>query len=445
MLLSKIIDNKNVQLLEQYSINEDFFQTEIEKEAYRFIKNYAYKNRNETPSYASVIQKVPNFHYHENVTDTYDYLIYELKNYYARLHIKDFLEKKALPKYNENNHVGIGFAKWVQEEMKQLVQKTETRQKVGINVKNDSHLFLEEYERRKKGESFTVWKSAFPTITKAITGYFSGNLYTYYGRSGRGKSVITLREAIESAFQGANVLIWAMEMSWFELMVRIYSMVSAKIGQTVISVEGSTMEGGFDTKLLSQGQLPDDFEEGFKAFLQGINEVLPGNITIRSVDHDDFVKRDLNELERDIEETKADFVIVDPFYYLHYEKDKDRKTGGAAEATSKKLRALAGKQKCVIIAITQAEELKQEKRNDDDKREIVLPERNAVKKTKALLEDCSNLFSVDNADGMGAISINKGRSGGEDVRAEILYLPSHGIVREFSTDETSLKQFNDTF
>jgi replicative DNA helicase len=446
LLLSKMIDENNSGVSIRYGVKEEHFPTLAERKVYQFIKEYALTNKGNVPDYRTILTNITEFHYHENVTDSYEYLTGELKNYYARTEIKNFLQTQAVPRFNEDEKQGIEYAKWVREKLDEILKNSDSRQEVGINLKGSSTDFLAEYERRKAGISYTIWKSAFPKINKEINGYFSGNLYTWYGRSGRGKSVFTLREAVEFAFQGANVLIWAMELGWFELMVRIYSMVSAKLGMTTVDVKGIDMEGGFSTKDLAMGKLTPEFEEGFATFLANINTLLPGNITIRAVDHDDFQDRSCDQLERDIEQTKADVVIVDPFYYLHYEKNTSRTVGGDAASTSMRLRAMAGKTKTVIFAITQADEVKSEKRDENEKREIRIPSRDEVKKTKALLEDCSNLFSIDTSDGLGAIEINKSRnSASENARVEIIYLPSYGIVKEPTASQLQHNQFNDNF
>lgn len=444
MILSKICDSNDPKAITRLGLSKEHFPTNVEKEVFDFILDYSEKNRGQAPDYRTLVGANPDFYYYENVSDSFEYLVGELKNYSARIQVKDLLSKEAVPRFNASDREGIEFAKWTAEQLLEIVKKTETRSKIGINMKDDTDMFLKEYQRRKNGESFKVWKSAFSTINNQISGYFSSNLYVWYGRSGRGKSVFTLREGIEAAFQGANVLLWAMEMSWFEVMVRLYSMVSAKLGIAIANIDGVDMEAGFSTKELSMGKLSEEFEKGFEDFLANINNIIPGNIIIRAVDHEDFYVRDIKELEKDIEETQADFVIVDPFYYMSYAKNTSKKTGGDAEETSKKLRALAGRTQTVIMAITQADEGK-EKKNEEEKRQIDIPDRASVKKTKALLEDCANLFSIDTADGLGAIEINKGRNGGENTRVEVIYLPSYGIVREPTIAEVKENQFNETF
>lgn len=444
MLLSKVIDNNDVAALARFGITESDFGTEAERQAYRFIVDYAEANRGQAPSYATVAAEVDGFTYIPEVADSYEYLVRQIKSYAAKLAAVELLQNQAPKVFEEKD--GNSFIEWLISEAERIKIRTDVREKIGTDVKVDVDKFLAEYERRKAGESFRVWKSRFPFINKAIGGYVSGNLYVVYGRSGRGKSAITLEECIEMAMQGATVLIWSMEMGWYEVMVRIYTSVSGRIGVSVAELDGIDMEAGFDSRDLRYGKLSEEFEKKFREFLTSINAIIPGRIIVRAVDDEDFVRRDLRQLEADIIETKADVVIIDPFYYLDYEKNTSRTAGGDAAETSKKLRRLAGRTKAVVFAITQADEV-DGKEDDDGERELRLPERSEVKKTKQLLEDAALLIAVDtNAkQGRGLIGINKGRDGGEGEQAEILYLPQIGVIREMETGEAVAAQFANVF
>jgi replicative DNA helicase len=444
MLLSKVIDNNDVAALTRFGITESDFGTEAERQAYRFIVDYAEANRGQAPSYATVTAEVDGFTYIPEVADSYEYLARQVKSYAAKMAAVELLQNQAPKVFEEKD--GNSFIEWLISEAERIKIRTDVRNKIGTDVKADVDKFLAEYERRKAGESFRVWKSRFPFINEAIGGYVSGNLYVVYGRSGRGKSAITLEECIEMAMQGATVLIWSMEMGWYEVMVRIYTSVSGRIGVSVAELDGIDMEAGFDSRDLRYGKLSEEFEKKFQEFLASINAIIPGRIIVRAVDDEDFVRRDLRQLEADIIETKADVVIIDPFYYLDYEKNTSRTAGGDAAETSKKLRRLAGRTKAVVFAITQADEV-DGKEDDDGERELRLPERSEVKKTKQLLEDAALLIAVDtNAkQGRGLIGINKGRDGGEGEQAEILYLPQIGVIREMETGEAVAAQFANVF
>jgi replicative DNA helicase len=441
LLLNKIIENNDVQALTRFNITEADMPTAAERQAFRFITDYAEKNRGQAPSYATVVAECADFMDVPQVTDSYEYLTEQIKDHTIKLALQEYIGGAFTEKFNGGTK-GKSLLDDLLSEGERIKINTNTRSKVGTDIKADSSKFLSEYDRRKAGESFKVWRSKFAFINDSLGGYVSSNVYTVYGKSGRGKSVITLEEGIEAAMQGANVLIWAMEMGWFEVLVRIYVSVSARRGLTTANIDGLNLAAGFDSGELRNGKLSDEFEVAFRAFVEQLNEFIPGNITVRGVDDNDFYNRSLRALEADILATKADVVIVDPFYYLDYEKNTSKTTGGDAANTSMKLRRLSGQTQTVIFAITQADE-ETETADEEGNRELVLPQRKDVKKTKQLLEDAYLLIGVDTdyKQGRGLIGLNKGRDGGEGLSAEIVYIPQVGVVQELPTGEEVAKQF----
>jgi replicative DNA helicase len=444
LLFSKIIDSNDPAVLTRYGITERDLPTEGDRQTYRFITDYSEKNRGQAPSYAEVTAQCPDFNYVPQVGDSYEYLAKEIKKHSAKVQFTELVNGKLGDQFEKIGQKDIfSLFDWLQSEVESIKMETNVRSKIGTDIKADGDKFLAEYERRKAGESFKIWKSKFPFINEQVGGYVSSNVYTVYGKSGRGKSVITLEEGIEAAMQGANVLIWAMEMGWFEVLVRIFVSISARQGLTTANLNGINLAAGFDSTELRYGKLNEEFEAAFRVFVECLNDEIPGNITVRAVDDEDFYSRDLRALEADILETKADVVIIDPFYYLDYETNTSKTAGGDAANTSMKLRRLAGKTHTVIFAITQAEETTENK-DDDGSRELALPERKDVKKTKQLLEDAYLLIGVDTdyKQGRGLIGLNKGRDGGEGISAEIIYIPQVGVVKEPEMGEVVANQFN---
>jgi replicative DNA helicase len=444
LFLSKVIDSADVGALKRFNITAADMPTESERKALRFIEGYAEQNRGQAPSVETVVAELPEFSdlYHANVDANFEYSARKIKSHSIKQQIADFVNGKFGNAFGDESD-GNKLLEDLISEAERIKMRTSVLEKVGTSVKDDVSKFREEYERRREGESYRVWESKFPFINKATGGYVSSNVYVWYGKSGRGKSACTIEEAVELAFQGANVLIWLMEMGWYEGMVRIYTSVSSRTGATITELNGVDMEAGFNSKDIRHAKLPPEFEQEFFAFLERMNDILPGNIIVRGVDDDDFNRRDLGQLEADIRQTNADVVVIDPFYYLDYEKNTSKTTGGDAANTSKKLRRLAGTTQTVVFAITQADEV-DEKEDDDGNRELRLPKRSEVSKTKALLQDAAILIAVDtNAnDGRGIIGINKGRDGGEGESAEILYLPQIGIIKEMETGEAAASQFD---
>lgn len=442
MMLNKVIEQNDVGALTRFNITEADMPTSSEKQAYKFIVDYAEANRGQAPSYATVVAEVDGFQDIPQVSDPYPFLAEKIKEHSAKLALMEYITGAFTEKFNAGTD-GKSLLDDLISVGESIKMRTDVLTKVGTDVKHDSSKFLAEMDRRKAGESFKVWKSKFPFINDKLGGYVSSNVYTVYGKSGRGKSVITLEEGIEAAMQGANVLIWAMEMGWYEVLVRIYVSVSARRGLTTANIDGLDLAAGFDSSELRYGKLSEEFDVAFRAFVEQLNDIIPGNIIVRGVDDDDFNNRSLRALEADIRATQADVVIVDPFYYLDYEKNTSKTTGGDAAETSKKLRRLAGQTQTVIFAITQADETNEEE-DEEGNRELELPKRKDVKKTKQLLEDAYLLIGVDTdyMQGRGLIGLNKGRDGGEGLSAEILYIPQVGVVQEMPTGTAAASQFS---
>jgi replicative DNA helicase len=444
MLLSKAIDDNNVQALTKYGITAKDCATEGDRQTLRFILNYAEKNRGQAPGYAVVTAECPDFVYTPQVGDSYEFLAKEIKKHSAKVQFAELVNGELGQQFETVGQKDIfKLFEWLQSEVESIKLNTNTSSKIGTDIKKDAESFLDEYRKRKAGESFKIWKSKFAGINEQIGGYLSGNMYTWHGRSGRGKSVFTMEEAIEAAAQGANVLVWAMEMSRFEWMARAYSSISARAGIVNANIDGVDYEAGFENKALLTGKLSDEFEAGFEVFLLQMaeGEHLPGNITVRAADDVDFFNRDIKQLEADIIATKADVVVVDPIYLMDYEANTSKVAGGDVANTSKRIRRLAGLTGAVVHVITQADEVKDD-RDDEGNRELRPPKRAEIKKTKAVLEDAANVFGIDTLDGAGIIEIGKGRNGGEGTQVEVLYLPNYGIVREVETGAAVVSQFD---
>lgn len=437
-LLSRVVDDNDVTALTRYGIEREHFATEAERQAFDFIHSYAEQNGGEAPSYATFVSET-DITYIPDVTDSFEYLARQLKSQAAKVQAKRLLEQKLGEKYMELD--GNDFLDWLIEESEKIKMGTRVRTKVGTSLKNDAGEFIDEYDRRKAGKSFRLWKSKFPTINREIGGYISSNIYTWYGRSGRGKSIFVLEEAIEAAAQGATVLYWALEMSDYETKARAYTSISARQELLTAEIDGTEYRAGFDNRALLTGKLDDDFDLALRTFLSTVNEAVSGDLIIRAVNEEGFIKRGVKELQADIIETDADVVVIDPIYLMDFEYNTSRTAGGDIARTAERLRWVAGNTNTVMHIVTQAEETK-ESADEDGVREINIPTRAELKKSKAILEVSALTIGLDTADGNGVLEAKKGRSGGEGVRCDVLFIPNYGIVREMETGEATASQFN---
>lgn len=439
MFLNKAIEQDDYKALLRHNITESDMHSKIDEETFKFIEEYAKDNGGKMPSYATVASEVEGFEYIPEVSDSFRWLAKQIKDYSAQREVMAWFDSHEFErKLNELG--GREFIdSWLPKQIESVKLRTDVRESTGTDVKKDTEKFMDEYDRRKAGESFNVWKSKYSSIGE----YVSGNMYTVFGESGRGKSVYTLEDAIYAAKQGANVLIWAMEMGIYEVMVRIYTSISGDLRVMKQWYEGNQIDAGFNARDVRVGEMEEDIEEAFRTFLTNIGDFISGNIIVRGVDDDDFTDRSLRSLESDIDRTEADFVVIDPFYYLHYEKNTSRTTGGDAANTSMRLRALTGRLDVVTIAITQSDITKSGEDEEGGGRELKLPERDSVRKTAALMEDAAVLIGIDSdyKQGLGLVGLMKARDGGEGDVSNILYLPQFGLIEELETGEDVVNDF----
>lgn len=439
LLLNKVINEDDVKALTRYNIVLDDMPTEIDREAYEFIEQYAYENGGKAPSYAAISDQVDGFEYIPEVTDSFPWLVKGVKGFAATQAVIRLFEtgefERKLNELDGNKFI----EEWLPDYLEYVSMRTAVRDKVGTDIKTGGDKFLEEFNRRKEGESFRVWKSKF----SAIGEYVSGNMYTVFGESGRGKSVFSLEDAIGVAQQGANVLIYSFEMTLYEIMVRIYTSISGNEQLIKTWYDGKYIDAGFDANSVRKGGMEGEIEEAFIDFVKNINQHVKGNITIRAVDDEDLTDRSLKTIEADIEKTDADFVLIDPFYLMGYERNDNKTTGGGAAATSQKLRALTGRLSVVTVAITQSTADKAEN-GSGGLRELKIPDRSDVKKSSSLLEDASILIGVDSdyRQGIGLVANLKGRDGGEGNVSNVIYTPQYGMIYETEVGEEAMKGFD---
>ncbi|MBA4542872.1 hypothetical protein H1164_08155 [Thermoactinomyces daqus] len=461
---SKMLDLKFTDAFVQYGITEEKLTTKTEREIFNFIDEYITRN-GETPTPEEIAVKFEGFVY-TPTNSSFDVLAEEINQNHAknelirliqgRINAEDEFEKKENLNDLLNKKSGFELIDLLQKQLEQIKTETLTQKKVGLSLTEDYDWFFEEYENRKQGKSFKVWESKFPKLNRVLGGgYVSGNLYTFYGRSGRGKSIIMLEEAINAAVHGAKVLYWGLEMIAFEMFCRAYASLSSRqklfrgsltdeqlqqiFGNSDEILEqirevGMDIDAGFPQKELMMTKLSDDLFVLLREFAKSLNDIIPGKLIFKTVDMKAFKDKSIKALHADIIQTKADFVVVDPVYLMHREFNTSRTAGGDLAKTVVALRELAGITQTAILTATQADEVDEEE-NENGVRELKPPKRKDVKKSSEIRDGSSYVIGLDTIDGRGILVPRKARSGGEGERIEIIFLPNYGIVRELPSIE----------
>lgn len=428
-LLSKVIDEGTTQALAKYNIKRSDFPTPGEREAYDFIVKYASENGGAAPSYATFSANVQKVMYLPEVTDSFEYLAGELKDANGKRELAEYINS---PEFTQS-YASLpteAFINSLTDRLSRIKMETRTGvlEKVGNSFSDLAVMFGHEYEQRKLGKSFKLWRTPFESLNDEIGGLYSGDVYGIMAESGRGKTYLSAAIIDALLRQGANVLVKSYEVKWYSWMARLLSIATAH--EEVLTDERGVKVGVPNKGLLS-GVLDVDIESYVLEFATKINDYYPGNLILQAKG-DGELTRTLDELDRELtDHPEIDVVVIDPFYGLAdvYGRNSNKTTGGAAEQAARRLEAIIGAHDVVGIYTIQANTEKQET-EDGAVREIKLPKRDQVKTTKAVLEIATNLFVFDAVNGLGKIGIEKGRNGGEGIVIELLALMDYGVLRE---------------
>lgn len=436
--LSKVIDTNDVQAFIRFGIEESDFPTEAERKAYRFVRDYAEQNRGQAPSYATFVAENPDIVYIPDVSDSFEYMAREMKSFSAKIQAKRLIEQEFPTIFAEND--GISALSALKKRTEDIILRTSVRKKIANTMDDIGALVKTEYQRRKEGKSFKMWKTPFNSLNREIGGLFSGDVYGVMAESGRGKTYLTIKYIDSLLRQGANVLVKSYEVKAFGWLSRLLSVISAVDGLVQIDDTGQVV--GLPNKAILTGRLDDELEGCFYELLDRINEYYPGKLFLQAKG-DKELTRSLRELEQELQlHPEIDVVVIDPFYSLSdvYGRNVNNTTGGAAEQAARKMEWLIGEYDVVGIYTVQASVEKKNK-TEEEKREVALPTRDRAKTTSALIEISTNLFSFDSADGIAKLGVEKGRNGAEDEVIELIALLDYGVLKEMDETFNANEQF----
>ncbi|MFK4304296.1 hypothetical protein ABH892_004436 [Paenibacillus sp. RC254] len=427
--MSRLIDSGNSLAIEKYNVKRTDFPTQSERQAFDFINGFAVENEGKTPSYATFVANCPDVEYIPGVTDSYEYLVGKMKEDVGNREFAKMINDELGEKFG--NVPFTELTEWLTKRVERIKLETGTgvRKTAGNTFDTLAGAFSEEYQKRKAGKSFTLWRTPFESLNAEIGGLYSGDIYGIMAESGRGKTYLSAVFVDELLRQGANVLVKTYEVKWYPWFSRLLSIITAR--EEAISSSEFIVKVGVPNKDILSGRLEGDVEEYLLEMAAKVNDYYPGNLILQAKGDNDLT-RTLDELDRELtEHPEINAVVVDPFYGLAdvYGRNSNKTTGGAAEQAARRLEAIIGAHDVVGIYTIQARSEKQEVEAGED-REIKLPKRDQVKTTGAVLEIATNLFAFDATNGNGKIGVEKGRNGGEGFTIDLIALMDYGVLRE---------------
>ncbi|MCO0597430.1 DNA helicase [Peribacillus butanolivorans] len=441
LLLSKIIDDNNVQALTKFGITAKDLPTEGDRQTLRFISEYAQANQGQAPSYAVVIEECPTFEYAPQVGDSWEFLTKKLKEYKSQLDFQQFAQTELGRKFETDGQNDINkYYEWLISEVEQLRMNTNVRSQIGRTMDDIKTSLKAEYLKREEGKSFKCWNTPFESLTNEIGGWFSGDVYGVMAESGRGKTYLNVKIVDSLLRQGANVLVKSFEVKEYIWIARLVSTATA-VDELLVDELGRKL--GIPNKQILSGKLDEVVREQFLAVVETLDTYYPGKLYFQGKSGGELT-RTLDELEREVMTGLVDAVVVDPFYGLSdvYGRNVNKTSGGAAEEAATRFEQIIGDNDVIGFYTVQAT-VEKKQTGEDGTRELNLPTRDQVKTSKRLLDIATNLISFDSLEkeGMAMLGLEKGRNGGEDFRLELIALFDFGVLAEFPKGEAAAAQF----
>jgi replicative DNA helicase len=439
LFLSKVIDSADVGALKRFNITAADMPTEAERQALKFIADYAEQNRGQAPSYDTVVTEVPGFDYMPNVEANYEYMAKQIKANAAKTHLADFINGKFGNMYAEEKD-GNKLLEDLLSEVERIKINTNISSVLGRTLDVIKDDFKSEYLKREEGKSFKRWDTPFESLTKEIGGWYSGDVYGIMGESGRGKSYLIAKVVDSLLRQGANVLWKSYEVKEFTSIARLVSIATA---QDELLLDEIGRKVGIPNKQILSGKLDDVVRDHFLAIVETLDEYYGGTLYFQGKSGHELT-RSLDDLERELMTGQVDAVILDPFYGLSdvYGKNVNKTAGGSAEYAATRFENIIGDNDVIGFYAVQAT-VEKKQTDEAGAREMKLPTRDQVKTSKRLLDIATNLLSFDSVakEGIAMLGVEKGRNGGEDFTLELMALFDYGVLKEFPTGEAAASQF----
>ncbi|WP_141431940.1 AAA family ATPase [Bacillus sp. 03113] len=447
LLFSKICDEDNVSALTRYGITSADLPTAGERQVFRFINDYAQQNGGKAPSYATLTAECPDFIYTPQVGDSYEYLARQIKKYAAKMSFVELVNGSAdkpgemFRKFDELGEKDFeSYVEWLQTTLEGIKIGTSVRKSVGKTLAEIKADFKAEFLKREEGSSAKRWDTPFESLTREISGWFSGDVYGVIGESGRGKTYL-LCVIIDSLLrQGANVLVKSFEVKEYVWISRLISVATA-VDELLVDELGRNL--GLPNKRILAGNLDDEIRAQFLTVVETLDSYYSGTLFFQGKSGAELT-RSLDDLEREVMTGTIDAVVIDPFYGLSdvYGKNVNKTAGGAAEYAATRFEQIIGDNDVVGFYTVQAT-VEKKQTDDTGTRELKIPTRDQVKTSKRLLDIATNLIGFDSVEkeGIAMLGIEKGRNGGEDFRLELMALFGYGVLKEFPSGEVAAKQF----
>jgi replicative DNA helicase len=407
LLISKILNDKDFSNVYRYNIsNKDFYTC---GSIYDYVE-YNYKKFNCMPSIATVEQEFNQFKFTEEVSDSYKFLCYKLKEIRAKRSLYDLIDKKINDKFN--NLTPFDFMEYMLNEINTINYDTDINYNF-LDYANDYEDRIDNYKNTKINKESINIPSPFETLNKLVT-FSKGDYFLFNAFTNKGKSWVISLFGLNAYLKGFNVLYYSPEMTAIQQAYRF-----------------DTLLTNINNQNIKQGLLST--EEELK-YINSISKLTnnENKLIIKTCEHlSDGLN--IDTINKDLESNKYDIVVIDGFNLMSHKRlDNTRNT---LSNTSRELRRIFIKYNVLGIVVHQVSRKDEQYNNmidSDGERLISPPELHQFSESISLIQDPTIIITFDRIDYMGQLKIVKAKEPIEEDNNTIdLFVDYNvGVIKE---------------
>lgn len=333
-LLSKVIEDRSINVILEKNINESWFSDANDKKMFRFLHDHFSKYQ-ESPSLDVVVENFPTYQL-VKVEDSIDYLLDTLVEARRKTSIINTLGGAIEAVEKQQDHEG---ARLILERGLLKMEEDGLNQTNDLEITQAAKFAKDQYEFRKNNPGLLGVPTGFNTMDQATSGLQKGQLIVIVAPPKTGKSTLALQIAINAQLQGHTPMFYSFEMSNSEQVSRYYAMRSR-----------------ISHKRLMTGTL--DAEEESRYY--GIVDKLP-SYRDKFWFIDSSGGQTVSGIASKIQNKNPDIVFIDGTYLMIDEQTGESNTPQALTNITRSLKRLAQKVNKPIVISTQVLEWKMRK------------------------------------------------------------------------------------
>jgi replicative DNA helicase len=323
-LLSKAIRSRDIKLLIEYGVQEDWFFNDLNRQVWKFVAKHNEKY-GEVPTAVTVKENFPTYTLHA-VEDNIEYLLDQLVEYRKRQKTIDtLLEAQQAVQQGDHNAAIQTMSSAVQS-----LLNDNTRESNDENLSDNPLQRYDEYLNIKtRPNGLLGISTGFKTIDDITAGLLSQQLWTIVAPPKTGKSVLAMQMAIRAQDENLKVMFQSFEMTAREMKTR-YDAMRAHISH------GRLIRGALHTE--EEKRYMDHLSELRQEFW------MPDNIAARTI----------TGLSAKIEKFKPDIVFVDGMYLMMDEETGETESERSLRSLTRNMKRVAQRYDVPVVVSTQA-------------------------------------------------------------------------------------------